>query len=112
MKGNYKKYESKNCKVIHIIGVCGAGTVTSTMLAMRVEEVLEEEGIRSVIRRIRPDTGPLHAGNCQVDMIITSSPIPDVEKNYSSGDQRPLAAQRFWRSGNHRRNPQDRLENR
>jgi Phosphotransferase system, galactitol-specific IIB component len=112
MKGNYKNMKAKTSKVIHILGVCGAGTVTSTMLAMRVEEVLEEEGIRSVIDEIRPTQVHSTLETAKVDMIITSSPIPDVEKITVPGDQRPLAAQRFWRSGDYRRDPQDCLENR
>jgi|WetSurMetagenome_2_1015567.scaffolds.fasta_scaffold140253_2 galactitol PTS system EIIB component len=67
-------------KVIHVLGVCGAGTVTSTMLAMRVEEVLEEQGIRSVIDEVQPTQVHSTLENAKVDMIITSSPIPDVEK--------------------------------
>ncbi len=67
-------------KVIHVLGVCGAGTVTSTMLAMRVEEVLEEQGIRSVIDEVQPTQVHQTLENGKVDMIITSSPIPDVEK--------------------------------
>jgi PTS system galactitol-specific IIB component len=72
--------KAKTSKVIHILGVCGVGTVTSTMLAMRVEEVLEEEGIRSVIDEIRPTQVHSTLETAKVDMIITSSPIPDVEK--------------------------------
>jgi PTS system galactitol-specific IIB component len=72
--------KAKTSKVIHILGVCGAGTVTSAMLAMRVEEVLEEEGIRSVIDEIRPTQVHSTLETAKVDMIITSSPIPDVEK--------------------------------
>lgn len=67
-------------KVIHVLGVCGAGTVTSTMLAMRVEEVLEEQGIRSVIDEVQPTQVHSTLETAKVDMIITSSPIPDVEK--------------------------------
>jgi len=67
-------------KVIRVLGVCGAGTVTSTMLAMRVEEVLEEEGIRCRIDEIRPTQVHSTLDTAPVDLIITSSPIPDMEK--------------------------------
>jgi PTS system galactitol-specific IIB component len=67
-------------KVIHVLGVCGAGTVTSTMLAMRVEEVLHEEGIRCKIDEIRPTQVQTTLETAPVDLIITSSPIPDMEK--------------------------------
>jgi PTS system galactitol-specific IIB component len=67
-------------KVINVLGVCGAGTVTSTMLAMRVEEVLHEEGIRCKIDEIRPTQVHTTLETAPVDLIITSSPIPDMEK--------------------------------
>ncbi len=67
-------------KVIHVLGVCGAGTVTSTMLAMRVQEVLEDEKIRSVIDEVQPTQVHSTLETAKVDMIITSSPIPDIEK--------------------------------
>lgn len=70
----------KSNKVIKVLGVCGAGTVTSTMLAMRVEDVLSEEGIRCRIDEIRPTQVHSTLETAQVDLIITSSPIPDSEK--------------------------------
>ncbi|MDK2981178.1 MAG: galactitol system component [Chloroflexota bacterium] len=72
--------KAKSRKVIHVLGVCGAGTVTSTMLAMRVEEVLQEEGIRCRIDEIRPTQVLSTLETAPVDMIITSSPIPDEDK--------------------------------
>jgi len=72
--------KKRSNKVIHVLGVCGAGTVTSTMLAMRVEEVLEEEGIRCRIDEIQPTQVHSTLETAPVDLIITSSPIPDVEK--------------------------------
>ncbi|MDP2966306.1 MAG: hypothetical protein Q8N39_09770 [Pelolinea sp.] len=72
--------KKRSKKVLHVLGVCGAGTVTSTMLAMRVEDVLEEEGIRCRIDEIRPTEVHTYLDTAPVDLIITSSPIPDVEK--------------------------------
>jgi len=72
--------KKRSSKVIHILGVCGAGIVTSTMLAMRVEEVLDDEGIRCRIDEIRPTQVKSTLDIAPVDLIITSSPIPDVEE--------------------------------
>jgi len=72
--------KKRSNKVIHVLGVCGAGTVTSTMLAMRVQDVLDEEGIRCIIDEIRPTQVFSALETSQVDLIITSSPIMDVEK--------------------------------
>jgi PTS system galactitol-specific IIB component len=72
--------KKRSNKVLHVLGVCGAGTVTSTMLAMRVQDVLEEEGIRCVIDEIQPTQVHSTLDTAKVDLIITSSPIPDVEK--------------------------------
>lgn len=72
--------KKRSNKVLHVLGVCGAGTVTSTMLAMRVQDVLEEEGIRCVIDEIQPTQVHSTLETAKVDLIITSSPIPDVEK--------------------------------
>ena len=70
----------KSDKVLKVLGVCGAGTVTSTMLAMRVEDILREEGIRCRIDEVRPTQVKTMLETSKIDLIITSSPIPDVEK--------------------------------
>ena len=73
-----KKRRSK--EVLYVLGVCGAGTVTSTMLATRLEDVLDEEGIRCRIDEVRPTQVFSMIETGKVDLIITSTPIPDVEK--------------------------------
>jgi len=67
-------------KVLRILGVCGAGTVTSTMVAMRVEDVCDEEGIRCIVDEVRPTQVHSTLETAHFDLIITTSPIPDVEK--------------------------------
>lgn len=72
--------KKRSNKVVHVLGVCGTGSITSTMLCMRVQEVLEEEGIRCKVDGIRPTEVHYTLDAAPVDLIITSSPIPDVEK--------------------------------
>lgn len=72
--------KKRSNKVLHVLGVCGAGTVTSTMVAMRVQDVLDEEGIRCKIDEVRPTQVHMMLETANVDLIITTSPIMDVEK--------------------------------
>jgi galactitol-specific phosphotransferase system IIB component len=50
------------------------------MLVTRVEEILGDEGIRCRVDEVRPTQVRSSIECGKVDMIITSSPIPDVNK--------------------------------
>lgn len=64
-------------KALRIFTVCGSGTVTSSMIALRVQEILEGEGIDAKVTEtsVRQIKGYDESG--LVDMIVTSSPLPD-----------------------------------
>ncbi len=72
--------KKRSNKVIRVLGVCGAGTTTSTMVAMRVQDVLDEEGIRCRIDEVRPTQVFTALETGSVDLIITTSPIMDIDK--------------------------------
>ena len=65
----------KEIKEINVLTVCGAGTVTSTMLASRVKDILGELGIYVNVVGIRPQEVENYIDREQVDLIVTSTPI-------------------------------------
>ena len=61
---------------INILGVCGSGTVSSTMLAAKVESILEEMGIRVNAVGVMPQMVQEYVDRGGVDLVVTTSPIP------------------------------------
>ena len=61
---------------INILGVCGSGTVSSTMLAAKVESILEEMDIRVNAVGVMPQMVQEYVDRGGVDLVVTTSPIP------------------------------------
>ena len=61
---------------INILGVCGSGTVSSTMLAAKVESILEEMDIRVNAVGVMPQMVQEYVDRGGVDLLVTTSPIP------------------------------------
>jgi len=61
---------------INILGVCGSGTVSSTMLAARVESILEEINIKVSAVGVMPQMVQEYVDRGGVDIVVTTSPIP------------------------------------
>ncbi|MCK4815917.1 PTS fructose transporter subunit IIB [bacterium] len=62
---------------INILGVCGSGTVSSTMLAAKVESILEEElNLRVSAVGVMPQMVQEYVDRGGVDLVVTTSPIP------------------------------------
>ena len=61
---------------ISILGVCGSGTVSSTMLAARVESILEEIDIKVNAVGVMPQMVQEYVDRGGVDLVVTTSPIP------------------------------------
>ena len=61
---------------INILGVCGSGTVSSTMLAAKVESILEEINIRVNAVGVMPQMVQEYVDRGGVDLVVTTSPIP------------------------------------
>ncbi|WP_321387833.1 PTS sugar transporter subunit IIB [uncultured Enterococcus sp.] len=62
-------------KRVNVISVCGSGTVTSSMVAGKVKDFLEENGYRTKTVEVNPGgvEGELASG--QWDVIVHTSPL-------------------------------------
>ena len=62
-------------KKLNVISVCGSGTVTSTMVANKVKDFLEENGYKTQTVEVNPGgvEGQLASGNW--DIIVHTSPL-------------------------------------
>ncbi|MGL4697720.1 PTS sugar transporter subunit IIB [Enterococcus larvae] len=62
-------------KRVNVISVCGSGTVTSSMVAGKVKDFLEENGYRAKTVEVNPGgvEGELASG--QWDLIVHTSPL-------------------------------------
>jgi PTS system galactitol-specific IIB component len=63
-------------RVISILGVCGSGTVSSTLLAEKVKEILEEQKIRVKALGVMPQMVQEYVDRGGIDLVVTTSPIP------------------------------------
>lgn len=62
-------------KRVNVISVCGSGTVTSSMVAGKVKDFLEENGFRAKTVEVNPNgvEGQLASGSW--DVIVHTSPL-------------------------------------
>lgn len=62
-------------KMINVISVCGSGTVTSSMVAGKVKDILEENGYRAKTVEVNPGgvDGQLSSGKWHI--IVHTSPL-------------------------------------
>jgi len=65
-----------NKNIISVLGVCGSGTVSSTLLADRVKEILEERKIRVKATGVMPQMVKDYVDRGGIDIVVTTSPIP------------------------------------
>ena len=63
-------------RVLNVLGVCGSGTVSSTLLADRVRDILEEQKIRVKTVGVMPQMVQEYVDRGGVDFVVTTSPIP------------------------------------
>lgn len=63
-------------RVINVLGVCGSGTVSSTLLADRVREILEDRKIRVKAQGVMPQMVQEYVDRGGIDLVVTTSPIP------------------------------------
>jgi len=69
-----------NKTVISVLGVCGSGTVSSTLLADKVKEILEERKIRVKAMGVMPQMVKDYVDRGGIDIVVTTSPIPGEVK--------------------------------
>ncbi|MBC7232093.1 MAG: PTS sugar transporter subunit IIB [Chloroflexi bacterium] len=66
-----------------ILIVCGTAIATSTVVAMKVEELLKKHGIRAEIRRCM--TSEALTASKDVDLIVATTQVPAVDVPVISG---------------------------
>lgn len=64
-------------KKISILSVCGSGTVTSSMIAGKLKDILKEKGYGVSTRESRPTEALQLAQSGQYDLITYTSPLPE-----------------------------------
>ena len=60
---------------LKIISVCGSGTVTSSMVAMKVKDALAEAGIRATTTESNPNGVAQLLSSGTYDLIVHTSPL-------------------------------------
>ena len=66
-----------------VLIVCGTAIATSTVVAVKTEELLKREGIQADLRRCM--TSEAKTASKDVDLIIATTQVPDVEVPVISG---------------------------
>lgn len=61
----------------NVLSVCGSGTVTSSMVADKLKETLEEKGYHISTTEARPTEALQLAQGGSFDFITYTSPLPD-----------------------------------
>ncbi len=59
-----------------ILGVCGSGVVSSSMIAQKVKELLEPEGISAEVIGLLPQSVQEYVDRGGIDFVVSTSPIP------------------------------------
>lgn len=62
-------------KQVRILSVCGSGTVTSSMVAAKLQEMLNEKGYRVTTTEARPTEALNLAQSGRFDLITFTSPL-------------------------------------
>lgn len=63
-------------KTFKILSICGSGTVTSSMVAQKVKEEMEERGIKVTTNTGKPTEALSYAKSGSYDLITHTSPLP------------------------------------
>lgn len=64
-------------RAVNILCVCGSGTVSSAMLASKLEDVLEEHGYEMEADEVAPGGVELAVSSGNYDIIAYTSPVDD-----------------------------------
>jgi galactitol PTS system EIIB component len=66
-------------KSFNVLSVCGSGTVTSSMIAEKLKDAMEQKGIRIIATEAKPTEALILSQNGGFDFIIHTSPIPKAD---------------------------------
>ena len=62
---------------VKILSVCGSGTVSSAMVASKLQDVLTEHGYKMEATEVAPGGVELAVGSGSYDLIAYTSPVED-----------------------------------
>jgi galactitol PTS system EIIB component len=62
-------------KNLNVLSVCGSGTVTSSMIAQKVKEILQEQGYRAKTVETNPSGVDSELSSGKWDLIVHTSPL-------------------------------------
>ena len=79
---------------IHILAVCGSGTVTSSMVAGKIRDRLGEEGYMVMTEESRPTEALRLARSGRFDLMVHTSPIPEGDYQIPVFDGFPCLSMR------------------
>lgn len=68
-------------KRLKVLSICGSGTVTSSMVAQKVEEEMKERGIKINTNTGKPTEAISYAQSGEYDLIVHTSPLPSADYN-------------------------------
>jgi len=75
----FNKNKVKKSKFrLNVLSICGSGTVTSSMLAIRLEDILDEEGIKCLVDTSSPTQAENVLKFRKIDLVITSSILSGI----------------------------------
>ena len=63
----------------NVLSVCGSGTVTSSMIAEKLKEAMEERGIKITATEAKPTETLNLAEGGKFDFITHTSPLPSAD---------------------------------
>lgn len=63
-------------KTFKVLSICGSGTVTSSMVASKIQDEMEDRGIRVTTNTGKPTEALGYAQSGQYDLIAHTSPLP------------------------------------
>lgn len=66
-------------KSFNVLSVCGSGTVTSSMIAQKLKDAMEKNGIRITATEAKPTEALNLAQGGQFDFITHTSPLPKAD---------------------------------
>lgn len=66
-------------KKINVLSVCGSGTVTSSMIANKVKDILKDKGYSATTVECNPNGVALQLETNNIDLIVYTSPLKQVE---------------------------------
>jgi PTS system galactitol-specific IIB component len=61
----------------HVLTVCGSGTVSSTMVAEKLKEVLAEKGYTIITTEVKPTQVESYAELGTYDFVAYTTPVPE-----------------------------------